>query len=356
MTAVMGVVGVFQSATVRLADDHAAFRESVRDFLDREVAPHYRGWRAARHLPAELFIAAGEYGFLGFGASERFGGAGVEDPRFTAVLVDECNRQGFVGLASILAMHVGVCIPHLGRFGDPQQQALWLPELIAGRAVAAVTDNAVDAGGRALSGGPGTEVATLLMTPAPPTGHVALTDTRIAGTVVHVKDFLGVDEAPGVEVTVTDDRPRDDTPGVREFVSAVDAWAAVVHAGASRYALELAVQYAGARKVFGRPLASFENTRSVVGAAVANTIAVSDLAHAAAIPAGERDPARAAAARLVAAAAHRHNTDVGLQIHGGYGYMREYPIAQCYADAAALTTTSLSGGRIEQLLTEHVGL
>lgn len=113
------------------------------------------------------------------------------------------------------------------------------------------------------------------------------------------------------------------------------------------------------RRVFGRPLAELENTRTVLGAAAAQTCAVSDLAYTTAAKSVERGPhwaRRAAAARLAAAAAHRCNADIGLQLHGGYGYMREYPIAQCYADAAVLTAVPVVGTRNEDELATGIGL
>src|SRR4051794_26623136 len=92
-------------------DDHEAFRQSFRQFLEREVAPFDREWDAAGRVPREIYEAAGSYGFLALPVPEEYGGAGVEDFRFGAVQHEELHRLGLTGFGVGMTLHNEVCLP-----------------------------------------------------------------------------------------------------------------------------------------------------------------------------------------------------------------------------------------------------
>jgi len=207
-----------------------------------------------------------------------------------------------------------------------------------------------------LNGGPGTAGASLLFVTAEPAGHVLIIDAHDSAVTTRPdsRGFIGVNEAPGITVQLADHRPAE-TEGTDALVRSTNAWMAVVHAAGAHAALRLATEYVFERRVFGQPLANMENTKTVLGDAAAQTCAATELAYRTATDHAEGG-ARAAAARHVAAAAHRRNADIGLQLHGGYGYMREYPIAQAYADAAVLTSAPWIGARAEHSVAAALGL
>ncbi|MBO0727862.1 MAG: acyl-CoA dehydrogenase family protein, partial [Acidimicrobiaceae bacterium] len=113
-------------------EDHDAFRDSVRRFFADEVAPELDGWRGAVGGPLDLWVSAAKHGLLGTGIDEQYGGGGVSDPLFAAVLVEEAMAVGAVGTAWVLAAQEGVAIPLLRDHGSSEQQARWLAPVAAG--------------------------------------------------------------------------------------------------------------------------------------------------------------------------------------------------------------------------------
>lgn len=336
-------------------DDHDAFRESVRRFLRSEVEPHLDAWRAANTVPAEFFLKAGKEGLLGTAAPEEFGGGGVDDLRFLAVVVEEAATLGAIGLAHVLAAHSGVVLPTLVRYGSAAACAAWVPVLVAGErlAVPLGVGNPIEgeiAGGHAelrgsFSGVPGGDGAKIYLTSvshAGEAGFVILPADRSGVTEVSVSDSLGGREGGQTDVTL-------DAVfiGVTDIIGAgarndvlrdLDLWSAVIAAASSRSVLAMTLEYVAERRVFGRPLAEFENTRYRLAEVSARLAAVEALVDSCLVArsANRLTAAAAATARLEAAAAHDHMVDCGLQFHGGYGYMREYPISHAYADAQYL--------------------
>ncbi|MFI5623313.1 acyl-CoA dehydrogenase family protein [Nocardioides sp. NPDC051685] len=313
--------------------DHADFAQSVRRFLADHVVGQLDGWRAGGGLDRGVFAAAGEQGFLGTTVPEDLGGAGLDDPRFAAVLVEEIAATGAAGLALVAARHVGVVMPALAAVGAPQ-----VAGMVAGELIGCVA--ALSAEGRA-NGVPGAGVADVFV----------LVDTdRPDRFVVAGRDELDVVPGRmlgGAEGAVADvvvpsalrDRPRHDAPGL---LAALDLWGAVVSVGAARAAFDLTVDYVQERVVFGRKLATFENTRfrlAEVGAELTAARGLVDSALAE-LAGGSISAALAAAVRIVAASVHDHAVDQGLQLHGGYGYMREYPIAHAFGDARFVRVAS----------------
>ena len=117
-------------------EDHEAFRDSVRKFLATEVVPVLDAWRTAGRIPGELLASAGEQGFLGTSVPEEFGGGGVDDPRFVAVLVEEAMVVGAAGLASVLARHCGVSTSVLLSLEPGEARSSWLAGVASGELLA----------------------------------------------------------------------------------------------------------------------------------------------------------------------------------------------------------------------------
>jgi acyl-CoA dehydrogenase len=131
----------------------------------------------------------------------------------------------------------------------------------------------------------------------------------------------------------------------------LDLWDAVVAVAGARAALELTLSYVAERKVFGRPVAEFENTRFRLAEIAAEIEAAEAFTDSCVSALGQEllEPATAAAARLIAERVHDHATDQGMQFHGGYGYMREYPISHAFGDARFLRLSAASNDPRESL-------
>lgn len=357
-----GVIASDQTAAIDFGDDHHAFRDSVRAFLDRDVIPGHPRSSGDGRIPADVFARAGDYGFLGICASEAHGGAGQDDPRFGVVLVEECVAAGLIGLAYALAMHTNVCIPFVAAL-DGEVPESWAARLVAGTMVAAFADASAlanDVNGRVagrIVGLPGSSSADLLVAVGRD-DTVALVDrTGEAPDAAEVVRLIGLSEVPCAAVHFGADAAVLIDAGAAGLRASIDLWTAVVNIAAADRALRLGIEYARERKVFGKALSGFENTRQVVGAAAAQLETSRDFTYRVLTgSSGEPLAARAATARLTAEHAHRLAADGALQLHGGYGYMREYPISQAFADAGTITALPRLGEPLEDVVARARGL
>lgn len=119
------------------SDDHETFRESVREFVRRDVEPHLEDFASGKGLTRELWRAAGAQGFLGLEVPEEHGGTAAGDYRFNAVLLEELAKVS-LALASSLSIHFDVVAPYVVGLATKEQQAAWLPGLVSGDLVTAI--------------------------------------------------------------------------------------------------------------------------------------------------------------------------------------------------------------------------
>jgi len=341
-------------------DDHESFRESARKFLDVHVVPHLDEWRSTGAVDREVTGAAGDQGFLGTQVPEEYGGGGVDDPRFTAVLVEEAMAIGASGFALLLALHSGVCVSALMRLPDSEQRSRWLSGVASGELLAVPV---VLGPSLAAFGVPGAAIADLFVVATPSEGGgvqvdvVPRSDLEIAPPSVS----LGGRDAAVAGVRVD----QSVLAAARGFADPdqlirrdIDVWSAVLAVAGAQAGLDLTVGYAAERKVFGRPLATFENTRFRLSEVAAEIAAARALTESCVIGLadGSLVAATAAAARVTSAAAHDRAVDQGMQLHGGYGYMREYPIAHAFADARFLRLAAAATSDPRAVLAEALGL
>jgi len=318
--------------------DHAAFRESARRFVASDIAPHLDGWRREGTVSRTVFAAAGSHGFLGTCVPEEFGGGDVGDFAFLAALIEETVDAGSVGLALLWALHAGVVIPQLLACGTPDLRERLLPGLASGDLIG------VAAGGVEGNGVIGARLADIVLL----TGgdEVDLLPVAAAGIeTIPSPASLAAPEAGCADLVITSVSP--DTlirlPGARDLVGRdIDLWIAVVACAAARRSADLAVEYAQSRRVFGKPLADFENTQMRLAEVAAELRSVTTYLDqcVTARSASTLDVTDAAAAREVAIRLAGRAADQSLQLHGGYGYMREYPIAQAFADTRFLSSAA----------------
>jgi acyl-CoA dehydrogenase len=332
-------------------DDHDSFRDSVRRFIATEVIPNLDQWRRANGAPRSIVAAAGDAGFLSTAVPEEFGGGGTDDLGFLVVLIEETIEAGATGLALLWALQAGVTIPYLLEHGTEEQREKWLPGLGAGQLIA------VPAPGT-LSSVAAARIADALLVQNDSDGVALVPLDRPGVTVTPVDENLAGRDAGLADVTLGDVDPSTELAALPALHRDLDLWFAVLAQASARTALALAVDYVQARKVFGRPLAEFENTRfrlAELWAELAGLTAFVD-ACVHARGRGALDVADAAAARLTASRVCDQAVDQSLQLHGGYGYMREYPISHAFADARFLQVMAAAYSDPRATLASTVGL
>jgi alkylation response protein AidB-like acyl-CoA dehydrogenase len=360
-------------------EDHQAFRESYREFLDRLVLPGRDTWQRSAGMPAEVFRAAAESGFLGMQIPEEYGGGGVDDIRFGLVAAEELSRSGLIGPALAFTAHTNVAVPLLTTWASPGQCSTWLPDLASGRTLAAVTGTSARV--RYESGGSGIRLSgvakgvvngmtggLLVVAAQSDSGEHAVIVLDAATEGVNRKrgpELLGVHGADLADIHLDDVQvsaacalqgdgaEQWGALGIDEQLSL----AAIGVAGA-RAALAWTLDYVRERKVFGRAVAEFENTRFALADVAADIILAETCLNASILQrlSGRLRPQHAAAAKLRCTELFGRAVDQGMQLHGGYGYMREYAIAQAYADARFLRLHGGSSEDMKEVLAAELGL
>ncbi|MGP3970287.1 acyl-CoA dehydrogenase family protein [Streptomyces sp. 6N223] len=369
--------------------DHEAFRRVIREFIADEVVPVYHEWEERGHVPRAFYKRLGELGVFGMEVPEEYGGAGQASFRFHAVLTEELCRAGVsVGGASV---HATLCLPYLLAYGTEEQKRRWLPPAVAGELMTAIamtepgtgsdlagmTTNArlsEDGGHYVLNGAKtfitgGVQADRVLVCArtAPPSGEdrrggitILVVDARSEGFAVgRALHKLGLHASDTAELSFTDvrvpvaDRLGEEGRAFRYLTENLPrerlSIALLAHAQAAA-AVRFATAYVKERTAFGRPVAAFQNTKFSLADCASEVSAMRALVDQAldAHDAGELSAADAASVKLFTTERSGRVIDRCLQLHGGYGYMREYPIARLYADNRV---TRIYGGTSEVMRT-----
>jgi alkylation response protein AidB-like acyl-CoA dehydrogenase len=370
-------------------DEHAAFRDSFRQFLDREVLPHYDAWERGGIVPREVFATAGRHGFLGMAVPEQYGGSGVDDFRFNVVLGEEAQRAGVAGLGLGITLHNDICLPYLLQYADDTQRERWLPGIASGELITAIamtepgtgsdlaglSTRAVRSNGDYVVNGSKTFItnginADLVITAVRTDRH-----SRHGGITLLVLergmpgfergrnlDKLGIHAQDTAELFFTDVRVPvenvlgDEGDGFRYLVSnlATERLSiAVAAVAAAATALERTVEYVGERQAFGSAIGRFQHSRFLLAelrteVEIARTFVDKCVE---ALIANDLAPEDAAMAKWWCTELQGRVVDRCLQLHGGYGYVLEQPIARAFADARA---TRIYGGTTE-IMKEIIG-
>ena len=370
---------------------HEEFREVVREFVVREVVPHYKRWDQAHMIDRVLWEAAAENGLLGLTVPEEHGGMGLADYRFRMIIDEELARADALGVALALHLHDDWVLPALLQFGTEVQKAAWLPRFVEASFVSSVAFTEPGAGSdlrgvrtKAVKKEDGSWLLsgqkTFIGNGVSGDGALVLartdgSDVRQRGSASSFSLFLvqkqdnpgyrvgnqlekmGLKASDTAELFFDEVRvPAGNLIGEEgqglEIVKAVlpqgrlaVAAAAVVVAGE---VLAQTIRYVGERQAFDGPLTQFQNTRFQL-AELQTRLEVTQRYVAAVVEAhntGGLDVVAASKAKLWAAEEAKSAVDVCLQLHGGYGYILEYPVAQAYL---AVRLLSIFGGTSEVL-------
>ncbi|MFJ4774192.1 acyl-CoA dehydrogenase family protein [Streptomyces uncialis] len=377
--------------------DHEAFRTTVREFIAQEVVPHYADWERQGHVPRDLYRKLGGLGVFGIQVPEEYGGAGVTDFTYQAVIREECGRAG-VGFGAE-SVHTCLVLPYLLEFGSAEQKRRWLPGFLSGEVMTAIAMTEPGTGSdlagittRArlsedgshyvlngaktfITGGTQADLILVVCRTAPhdPADRraglsILCVDTASEGFAVGRRlEKIGLRAQDTAELSFTDVRvPVGDLLGEEGRAFAylthnlvVERLSAAISAYANAAgAIGFATEYVRERQVFGKPVAAFQNTRFVLAECateVAAAQAFVDRAleeHAA----GRLTPADAARAKLFCTETAGRVIDKCLQLHGGYGYMLEYPIARLYADTRVNRIYAGTSEVMKTIIAKDLGL
>ena len=362
-------------------EDHLAFGEAVRAFVGKELSPHHLDWEAAGQVPREVFTAAGANGFLGMQIPESYGGGGVSDFRFNQILGEEFMLAGVGGVGLGITLHNDICLPYYLHYCTDEQKQRWLPGIASGELITAIAMTEPGAGsdlaGMRTSGvADGTDLIVNGSKTFITNGinaDIVITAVRTAEdrhkglTLVVLErgmpgfergrnlDKIGLHSQDTAELSFTDVRvPKENILGEMNegFIYLVSNLAqermsiAVAGVAGARASLGWTIDYVRSRKAFGASIGSFQNTRFAL-AEVATEVDVTQAYVDTCIDAlidGDLAPDDAAKAKWWATELQGRVADKCLQLHGGYGFMTEYPIARAYADARV---TRIYGGTTE---------
>jgi alkylation response protein AidB-like acyl-CoA dehydrogenase len=370
-------------------EEHEMFRAAFRQFLDREVVPHVDEWDKAGITDKGMFRTAGAAGFLGFNAPEEHGGGGVSDFRYNLVTAEEIQYAGVNAAATGIGLHNDVCLPYFLHATTEEQKARWLPGICSGELVTAIamtepgigsdlasmSTSAIRDGDHYVVNGSKTFItngihADLVVTAVktdPSQRHKGMSLLVLERGMEGFErgrnlEKMGMHAQDTAELFFTDvhvpveNLIGNEGEGFLQLVRNLPqerlniAMAAVA---AARAAFGWTLEYCKERQAFGKPIGSFQNSRFVL-AEMATEIEIGQafidkcvMAH----NQGQLTAEEAAMAKWWATDLQGRVTDAGVQLHGGYGYMDEYPISRAYTDARV---TRIYGGTNE-IMKEIIG-
>jgi alkylation response protein AidB-like acyl-CoA dehydrogenase len=362
-------------------DEHRAFADASRAFIDKVIVPNYLEWEQAGIMPREIFAEAGRGGFLGMAIPEEFGGGGVADFRFNQALNEQLALAGAGGAGLGITLHNDTCLPYFLSYANDEQRRRWLPGIASGDLILAVAMTEPGAGSD-LSGirtsarrdgdhyvvnGSKTFITNGINADLVITAVRTAEDRRHGLSLVIIErgmagfergrnlDKLGLHSQDTAELSFADVRvPTQNLLGVENkgFQQLTGSLPqertsiAVCAVAEARAAFEETLRYVQERSAFGTTIGAFQNTKFVL-AELATEIDVAqafidrcvDLLND-----GALNVADAAKAKWWATEVQGRVIDKCVQLHGGYGYMTEYPICRRYADARV---TRIYGGSTE---------
>jgi len=348
--------------------EHAMLRDAVRSFCTREIAPYHEAWEAAGSVPRDLWRRAGELGFLCMTMPEEYGGGGA-DFRSSVVLTEELARIGATGPG--FSLQSDIVAPYLLHYGTDAQKSKWLPRLASGETISAIAmtepgagsdlagvatraerdgDDYVISGAKTfITNGVMADLIVVVAKTDPSAGSRGVTlflverdmpgfsgGKALRKVGLHAQDTAEF-SLENVRVPASAALGPIDS-GFKLLMSelAQERLSIAVGAVASAEAgLEWTLDYVRTREAFGKRILDFQNTRFTLATIKAQvTMARVFVDRCIELHcAGQLDAATAAMAKLETTELQFRALDACLQLHGGYGYMSEYPIARAWADS-----------------------
>jgi acyl-CoA dehydrogenase len=352
-------------------EEHALFRQSVRDFIAREIIPFNAEWEIQKQVSRESWLKLGENGFLGIQAPEHLGGLNIQDFRFNAIFIEELGLSGCSGPAIGYPLHNDIVMPYILHYGTEEAKKAYVPKMVAGEWIGAVAMT---------EPGAGSDLQGMRTTVMDQGDHFVMNGSKTFITNGYLSDVVVVAAktdptrgAKGISLFLVDKDMPGFTKGVpfeKVGLHAQDTCelffeevkipkqnllgklgdgftylmtelaqerlvVALAAIALSEYALKCTIDYVKQRKAFGKAISEFQNTRfklAEMAAMVEQGRIYCDYLvqlH----NEGKLDSAMASAAKYNMTELQCKVADECVQLHGGYGYMWEYGVARAWADA-----------------------
>ena len=370
-------------------DVHQQFRSTFRSWLDNEVVPHHEEWEKAGITPRELWLNAGKQGFLGLNVPEAYGGGDTDDYHFAAIMAEEIGATGVIGSANGITLHNDIVLPYFLGLANEEQRARFLPGMVTGEVigalgitepntgsdVAGIRTTGLKKGGAFIvngaktfiSNGINSDVVIVVCRTDPEKGHRGISLLLVERGMKGFErgrnlDKLGMHAQDTAELFFSDvEVPAENLLGEEGngFVYLMTNLAqerlgiAVGAVAVADAALHWTLDYTKERKALGQSISQFQNSKFLL-AELATEVQIAQVYVDRCVELhceGKLSAEQAAAAKFWTTELQNKVVDRCLQLHGGYGYMMEYPIARAWADSRIQT---IYGGTTE-IMKEIVG-
>jgi alkylation response protein AidB-like acyl-CoA dehydrogenase len=369
--------------------EHVDYRESVRRFVAEEITPHHAEWEREGIVPRELFAKAAAKGMLAMQVPEEFGGSGVDDFRFNQIISEEVGFSGDAGSGLGITLHNDICLPYFLRLCNEEQKARWLPGIADGSLITALAmtepeigsdlaglrttavregeEYVVNGSKTFITNGINSDLVITAVKTDPSQRHAGISllivergmegferGRNLEKVGMHAQDTAEL-FFDNVRVPV-ENRLGEEGQGFRHMTASLPQERlsiAIAGVAAARGALRATIEYVKQRQAFGQPIGSFQNSRFALAEMATEVELATSFCDQAvlALNARELSPEDAAMAKWWATELQGRVIDRCVQLHGGYGYMLEYPIARAFVDARV---TRIYGGTTE-IMKEIIG-
>jgi alkylation response protein AidB-like acyl-CoA dehydrogenase len=367
--------------------EHEQLRETAKQFLEKECLPNVEKWEANRLVDREAYVAAGNYGLIGFNMPAEYGGGGVDDFRFNAVIVEEFSKFGLA--CPGVSLQNDIVGPYFKNLATTEQLERWMPGFASGELIGAIAmsepgagsdlagikttavrdgdDYIINGAKTFISAGINSDLVVVVARTDPEAGHkgfsLLVVERDMPGFTRGRKlDKMGQHAADTSELNFEDVRvPAANLLGTEgkgfyhlmENLPSERLSIAIAGIAGARATFNETLQYVKDRKAFGQPIGSFQNSRFVM----AELDTELDIAEQyidrclQAVVDGELTAVQASKAKWWCTELGKKVVDSCLQLHGGYGYMNEYRVAKDYVDVRIQT---IYGGTTE-IMKEIIG-
>jgi alkylation response protein AidB-like acyl-CoA dehydrogenase len=352
-------------------EEHEMFRSSLRDFIAKEITPYNLEWEKNKMVSRESWLKLGENGFLGIQAPDKFGGMGINDFRYNAVFIEELGLSGCAGPAIGYPLHNDIVLPYVLHYATEEAKQKYVPKMISGDYISAVAMT---------EPGAGSDLQNIRATAEDKGDHYLLNGTKTFITNGYLADVVVVAAktdpklgAKGISLFIVDRDMKGFTKGVpfdkvglhaqdtcelffedvkvpkenlmgktgegfKYLMTELAQERLVVALAALSLAeatLQSTIDYVKSRPAFGKTVADFQNTRFKLAEMAAKLEQARIYCDQLVVLHNDKkvDAAMSSGAKMMMTELQCEVADECVQLHGGYGYMWEYPVARSYADA-----------------------
>ncbi len=375
-------------------EEHMLFRDAFRHFVEKEMVPYNEQWEKDGMVSRELWLKAGQQGFLGWSVPEEYGGAGTNDFRYSAIFAEEIVRAGVASAGQGIGLHNDITLPYFMAYTNEEQKRRWLPGMCAGELItaiamtepntgsdlAAVKATAIRQGDYYLLNGQKTFITNGILSDVVIVVAKTNLELRHKGISLLVVE-RGMDgfkrgrklEKVGQKAQDTAELYFEDVrvpvanllgEEGRGFYYLMRQLAqerlsvAVLAVAACETALEITLEYCKERTAFGQPIGSFQNSRFKLAEMKTETeiarVYVDRCIEE--LNAGDLSPESAAMAKWWTSELQKRVVDQCVQLYGGYGYMLEYPIARMYLDARVQSIYAGTNEIMKEIIGRSMGV